>query len=401
VTAALGGVRVVEFTTALAGPLACRYLAEAGAEVIKVESGGRGLDSFRIFSTDGNLDGSARFLESNLGVMSILLNLRSDEGLELAKELIRECDVLVDNFRPDVMERLGLGVEVVREVNPRMVIVKLPGFGSTGPRATQGSWGPNLLAHTGMTHLWNLPDHDEPIGTQSVYPDYVAAAFAPAVICAALVQRERTGRGTYVDLAQAELMGYMLGASALEWFVTGIDPEPLGNRSRDVSPHGCYPCLGDDRWCVVAVETDEQWARLARLMGQPELAGDSRFDTVVGRLTNRAEVDELVSGFTSKMGPFEVMSALQGAGIAAGVVQTAEDLWSDPQLEWRSAVAEVTHPVLGAVAMPVIPIQISEGGIVAPRSAPLLGEHAAQVLGELLGHSADQLDELRERGVLS
>jgi benzylsuccinate CoA-transferase BbsF subunit len=394
-TLAIEGVRVVEFTTALAGPLAGRYLAEAGAEVIKVESEHGGLDSFRVFSDDGNVDGSARYLENNLGVKSVRLNLRNETGLRLATELLAVSDVLIDNFRPDVLERLGLGVETVRAANPGLIVLKMPGFGSTGPRFRQGSWGPNLLAHGGMTHLWNHPGLPEPVGSQSVYPDYVAGALAPALVAAALLRRLRTGKGAYIDLAQVELMAYLLGVSALELALTGEDPQPIGNRSLDAAPQGCYPCLGDDRWCVISVETEEQWIRLSRVMGRPELASNPRYATRAARLEHQDELDQIVGSFTVNWDPGALTRMLQEAGVPCGAVQDARDLWSDPQLRHRGLIAEVDHPLLGAVSVPRLPISISDGGIGPPTPSPLLGAHEEEVICELLGYSEGELEEFR------
>ena len=302
-TLALHGVRVIEFTTALAGPLAGRYLAEAGAEVIKVESRHGGLDSFRAFSEGESVDGSDRYLENNLGVKSLQLNLRSETGQRLGLELVARADVLLDNFRPDVLERLGLGVEASRAVNPGLIVVKLPGFGTTGPRAKQGSWGPNLLAHGGMTYLWNHPDLVEPVGTQSVFPDYVAGAITPALIAGALIRRRRTGEGAFIDLAQVELMAYLLGTSALELSVTGQEPLPQGNRSSDFAPQGCYPCAGEDRWCVISVQNDDQWQSLCQAIGQPDLAADARYGSVAGRAAHHDTLDQILSDFTRDRPP--------------------------------------------------------------------------------------------------
>src|SRR5581483_3117044 len=255
----LSGVRVVSFTTSVAGPNAARILAQCGAEVLKIESKHGGLDNFRFFGAGDDLNRAPRFIESNLNVLSVQINLKHETGLRLARELIARSDVVLDKFRPEVMPRLGLGPDDLRGLKPELIVVRMPGLGLWGPKYWYGTWGSTLTAFSGMTWLWNHPGQERPIGAQGVYPDYVCAAMVPACVIAALLRRRATGEGATLELAQVEATAYMLGASFLDAAINGRDPEPAGNDRADAAPHGAYPCRGNDRWCAIAVETDEQW----------------------------------------------------------------------------------------------------------------------------------------------
>lgn len=396
----LGGVRALAFTTGVAGPNTARILAQCGAEVIKVESMEGGLDSFRYFAPSGNLDASPRFIEANLNVMSAQLNLKHPDGVRLALELVGKSDVVLDNFRPDVLPRLGLGPEALRRANPSIVVVKMPGLGSTGPKSRYGTWGSTLTAFSGMTSLWNHPAQPRPVGSQGVYPDYLSASFVPAVVVAALLYRKRTGRGVYLDIAQMEVTAYALGVSFLEALFTGRDPEPIGNDWPWAAPHNCYPCRGEDRWCVISVQTDEQWSALCEAIGHPELAEDPRYATLMARRRCLDEIDQLVAGWTRGRSAETIMSDLQGRGIPCGVVQTGHDLCRDPHLLARGFISAIEHPVLGHMRMAALPLHLSRSSLKTPRPPARLGEQNEYVFCEILGYSHDQLRSWQNAGIV-
>jgi crotonobetainyl-CoA:carnitine CoA-transferase CaiB-like acyl-CoA transferase len=398
--APLGGIRVLSLTTGIAGPHAVRALAQCGAEVIKLESRRGGLDSFRLFSPDGDLNTSYRYVEANLSVLSAQLNLKDPEGVRLFRELAARSDVVLDNFGADVLTRLGLGPDELRAAKPDLIVVKMPGLGCTGPKERWRSWGSTLNAFTGMTYLWNHPGQERPIGYQGVYPDYVAAALVPALVFAALLHRQRTGRGVFLDLAQAESAAYMLGVSYLEAAVNGHDPRPVGNDWPYAAPHNVYPCAGDDRWCVIAVETDEQWRRLCEQLGRPALAHDPRYATLAARRERLAEIDALVAAWTRQRDPHAAMRALQAAGIPCGAVQSGEDLYHDPQYAARGSVVAVEHPTRGRMPLADVPLRFAAGRLDPPRRAPLLGEHNTHVYCDILGYSPEQLAAWQQSGVV-
>ena len=397
---ALSGIRVVSFTTSVAGPNAARLLAQCGAEVLKIESTHGGLDGFRFFDAHGNPNNAPRFIESNLNVLSVQINLKHPIGIQLTKELIAKSDVVLDNFRPEVMPRLGLGPDDLRALKPELIVVRMPGLGLSGPKYWYGTWGSMLTAFSGMTSLWNHPGQPRPIGAQGVYPDYVSAVLVPAAVIAALLRRRATGQGAVLELAQVEATAYVLGVSLLEAAVNGHEPAPIGNDWPYAAPHNCYPCRGEDRWCVVAVETDEQWRALAGILERPELADDPRFATLVARRQYLAELDEIVAAWTGTREAHSVMHQLQKASVPCGVVQSGEDLFHDPHLHERGFIGGVEHPTLGHIPLPAPPLHVSGGGIDEMRGADVLGGHTAYAICDLLGYSREQLASWQQEGIL-
>lgn len=397
----LRGIRILTFTTGIAGPNAGRILASLGADVIKVESRKGGIDAFRYFGTSEDINSSPRFAEANFGVRSLSVDLKSAEGLALVKDLVRRCDVVLENYRPDVLERLGLGFEELRRIRPDIIQVKMPGLGSTGPLKDYGTWGALLNSYTGLTHLWNHPDADVPVGNQGVFPDYLTAVLAPTVVVAALVRRDTTGEGALIDLAQSEATAFCaLPISMLEVAVNGRDPEPVGNVGnvgRDSAVQGVYPCAGDDAWCAVRIEDDDEWDAFVRLTGA---RGDPNLRASAGRARERARVDGLISEWTSARPARDAMFALQAVGIAAGQVASGLDLLDDPQLARRSFVRKVEQPGVGAMTVPGLPLVVDPPVLVEPGPAPALGADNEAIVRGLLGRSEDQYRALIDREVL-
>jgi crotonobetainyl-CoA:carnitine CoA-transferase CaiB-like acyl-CoA transferase len=394
----LSGLRVVTLGTGIAGPLAGRMLASYGAEVFKVESRAGGIDAFRTYGDD--LDASPRFIEMNLNTRSVTLNLKTSLGVKLFKELVGHCDVVMENFRPGVLQGLGLSPRDLLTVKQDLIIVRMPGLGSVGRQASYGTWGPTLAAYCGLTYLWNHARQDRPVGSQGVYPDYVTAVMAPIVVMAALLARKRTGEGTVVELTQVDLAAYMLGTTLLDVLVNDRDPAPTGNASLHAVPHNCYPCAGEDRWCVIAVENENQWRALCSVIGQPELVGDERFCRTLQRWHNRSDLDALLSDWTAQHDASEVMRRLQAAGVPAGVVASGMDLYTDEHLEARGFIQSVRHPVLGEVPLAGLPLQFDTASHETFRSPPPLGADNSYVLIELLGHTRADLERWEREEVV-
>jgi benzylsuccinate CoA-transferase BbsF subunit len=392
----LEGVRVVSLSTGIAGPNAARMLANYGAEVFKVESKAGGLDAFRSYGDSP--EASPRFIEVNLNTRSITLNLKHPEGVSLLKELVAHCDVVMDNFRPGVMERLGLGPDELQELRPDLIVVRMPGLGSSGPLSGYGTWGPTLTAYSGLTYLWNHPGQERPIGSQGVYPDYLTGVMVPVVVAAALLQRRRTGKGTVIDVAQVDLAAYMLGSIFLDVLVNGREAQPVGNDSALMAPHGCYPCKGPDHYVAIAVRDDEEWGALRGVVGG-ELA-DERYRTFVGRQRHRRELNAAIALWTAEREAFAVMEQLQAASVPAGVVQSGADLATDEHLRARGFLDTVSHPILGEITLAGLPIHFSEGGAEPYRSPPPLGSDNEYVVTELLGHSKEELARLEEAQIV-
>jgi len=397
----LEGVRVIALTNGYAGPYAGRLLAQFGAEVIKIESMKGGLDSFRHFGQSPNIDAAPRFIECNLGIRSLTVNLKHPVGVRLLKELAGRSDAVLVNYRPRVLGRLGLGDEELRKANPKIIILKLPGLGETGPKSWYGTWGFNLNAFCGMTYLWNHPGQPRPIGSQGVYPDHVGFILAPTVLVAALLHRRRTGRGVSIDMAQVESVAYTLGASYLEASVNGRDPQPRGNQDLTAAPQGCYRCEGEDRWCVVSVKTDEQWRKLCRIMGRNDLMSDSRFTDFPARCLNGKELDGIIEGWTGSRSAEEVMKQLQAEGIAAGVVQNGVDLVKDPQLRHRNYYEKFSDSPIGPFEVPRSALEF-RGMRDDPLALPSpLGKDTDSILHELLGYDDATITQWRDEDILT
>jgi benzylsuccinate CoA-transferase BbsF subunit len=397
----LKGVRILAFTTGYAGPYAGRLLANYGAEVIKIESRKGGLDTFRHYGQHKDIDEAPRFIECNLGVRSLAINLKHPTGARLIRELAGKSDAILQNFRPRVLDKLGLGDDELRKANLKLVIVKLPGFGTEGPKSSYGTWGFNLNAFSGITYLWNHPEQDRPIGSQGVYPDHLGFVLGPTMMIAALLNSRRTGKGVTIDLAQIEGTAAVLGTTYLETSVNGDDPKPKGNHYALAAPHGVYRCQGDDRWCVISVRDDAEWRSFCRVIGRAELVSDGRFTTLQSRLNNRADLDAIVKEWTEARPAEEVMTKCQAAGVPASVVQTGADLLKDPQLRHRNYFSPFSESLIG-------PFEIPRSGFVFkgvpedPLKLPArFGSDNEQVLGELLGYDKASIEQWRKEEVLT
>ncbi len=397
----LKGVRILAFTTGYAGPYAGRLLASYGAEVIKIESRKGGLDTFRHYGQHKDIDAAPRFIECNLGVRSLAINLKHPTGARLIRELAGKSDAILQNFRPRVLDKLGLGDDELRKANPKLVIVKLPGFGTEGPKSSYGTWGFNLTAFSGITYLWNHPEQDRPIGSQGVYPDHIGFVMGPTLMVAALLNSRRTGKGVTIDVAQIEATAATLGTTYLETTVNGADPQPKGNHYAVGAPHGCYRCQGEDRWCAISVRNDSEWRAFCRVIGRAELVSDARFSGLQLRLNNRAALDAIVQEWTGARAAEEVMTRCQAAGVPAGVVQTGADLLKDPQLRQRNYFSPFSESLIG-------PFEIPRSGFIVrgmaeePLALPSrLGADNDSILGGLLGYDGATIDQWRQEDVLT
>ena len=397
----LNGVRILTFTTGYAGPYAGRLLATYGAEVIKIESRKGGLDTFRHYGQHKDIDAAPRFIECNLGVRSLSVNLKHPTGQRLIRELAGKSQAVLQNFRPKVLDKLGLSDDELRQANPKLVILKLPGFGSEGPKSSYGTWGFNLTAFSGMTYLWNHPDQDRPIGSQGVYPDHLGFIMAPTLMVAALLSSRRSGKGVTIDLAQIEGTAYTLGTTYLQTSVNGDDPKPRGNHYGVAAPHGCYRCQGDDRWCVISVRSEAEWQSFCDVINRPQLLDDSRFADRQGRLKHALQLDKIIEGWTQSRTAENVMASLQAAGVPAGVVQTGADLLTDVQLRHRNYFAAFPDSLIG-------PFEIPRSGILfkGMKEEPLrlpnrFGADTDQILGEILGYDRASIEQWRGEDVLT
>lgn len=396
----LAGLRVIDFSWVGAGSFTTRLLAEHGADVVKVESSTH-LDSLRIGPPfAGGVPGvnrSGYFAERNANKRSVTIDLKNPRGVEIVKLLLADADIVANNFRPGVMDSLGLGYDSVRTLNPGVIYLSMSMQGASGPESGYAGYGITIAAMSGMTHLSAQPGC-YPVGTGTHYPDHVPnpshAAFA---LLAAVRHQRRTGLGQYIEMAQTEPTISCIGPAVMEWTATGTEPVPLGNRHPNWCPHGVFPTLGDDRWIAFAARTEHEWEQLADELGLDALRGLS----LPERHARVDEVEQAVRQATSALDGHALMLSLQAARVPAGIVTTAKDIVDDdPQLAARDHWRYLDHAEMGRSVYGRAPFRLSAtpGDLDTP--APLLGEHTAAVLHELLGLDAETIAELVNDDVL-
>jgi crotonobetainyl-CoA:carnitine CoA-transferase CaiB-like acyl-CoA transferase len=392
-SAPLAGVRVLDFTWVVAGPVATRILADLGADVIKVER----RNSIDFGDRRGGLSGTLM-----RGKRSVVLNLADARGVALARQLALASDVVIDNFSARVMPNLGLDDVTLRAERPELICVRMTGYGLTGPDRDKVSYGPTLQALTGYTILMAEPGRP-PAGFGYSYSDLAAGNLGALAVLAALWQRRRTGSGTSIDLAQQEAVASLLGAVLLERAVAGGISTPVGNASQEApgAPHGVYPCAGDDRWIAITAFDDDDWRRFVGAIGDPEWSRDPRYSSRAGRCAHAAELDRDVAMWTRTREAEAAMERLQAAGVAAGRVANAADLCArDPQLAARGHFVDVATPEGRTVRLDGPPFLLSETPAAVRGPGPLLGEHSDSVLAEVLGLGPDELAALHADGVV-
>ena len=409
---ALHGVRVIDLTRVWAGPHATRMLADMGAEVIHVTSrklvgplvvSGETARILGVYPDDEpgeqhwNRNSQTNDLARNK--YDITLELDIPEGLSLLCRLVAKSDLVVENYSPRVMPRFGLDYPSLKELNPGIILCSMPGYGSQGPYRGFISYGTNVDPASGLASLMGYPG-EGPHMSGNAYPDPVAGLFAVGAILTALYHQRATGEGQYIDLSQAEATTALLGEVSLGTGLNGLVPAPMGNRHPRQAPHGCYPCRGDDAWVAIAVCDEAEWRAFTHILGQPAWCDEPGFATLSGRLERHDELDRHISDWTSQRDAYDVMHALQGVGVPAGVVVNAEQLVNDPHLRARDFFWDIEHPEADTRRYAGQPVRMSATPARLHRPAPCLGQHNDQVLRELLGLTTDELDVLRQKGVI-
>jgi len=382
------GLRVLDLGVIVVGAETGRLFADLGADVVKIEN------SDFPDGTRQSYDGSAMtpgFAWGQRNKRSVGLNLRHPEGAALFRRLAAEADVVLSNFKPGTMESLGFGHQELLALNPRLVIAESSAFGPTGPWSRRMGYGPLVRATSGLTGLWRYPaDEDGFSDAVTIYPDHVAARVEATAVLAALLARRRTGRGGYVAVSQSEVfldhLAPLFASAIAEPGTVG----PVGNDLPGDAPRGLFPCAGDDEWCVVEIRGDEDWARLAGVLGGA--AADPRYAGTADRLRLRSEVDALVRDWTSRHAPRAAMTLLQEAGVPAGMMHRVADLLDDPHLHSREFFRTMRHPLIRAdLPTENAPARFSTLADPPLRPAPLAGQHTAEVLHEWLGLSAAEI----------
>jgi crotonobetainyl-CoA:carnitine CoA-transferase CaiB-like acyl-CoA transferase len=393
---ALAGLRVLDLATFIAGPFCASLLAELGADVIKVEQPGAG-DSMRELGE--KVHGRALFwaLEGR-GKRSITCDLRAPRGQELALELIRHRDVVVENFRPGTLERWNLGYERMKAINPGVILLRVSAYGQTGPYASRPGFGRIAQAFGGLTYLAGDPDRPPVLPGSATLADYAAGLFGAVAVLAAKQHRDRTGQGQVIDVSLYESIFRLTDVLALEYDALGLVRERRGSRAH-AAPHNHYP-TADGKWIAIACTNDRMFRRLAGAMGEDGWAGDPEFDTMEKRASRRDAVDERVSAWTGRHTLAQLRDRLDAAEVPNGPIYSIADIFEDPQYAARGTLTEVHDPVLGPTRMPAPVFRLSETPARVQRPAPEVGEHNAEVYGELLGLDEATLARLRDEGVI-
>lgn len=419
----LQGVRIFDFSWFLASAGGTRFLNALGAESIKVEwkenpdtrlaamapVGGRAARKKATGPLPGvaDPDMGGQFNNKNAGKRGMSLNIRHPKGLAIAKELIRQCDIVAEGFSPGVLQRLGLGYDVLKSIRPDIIYVQQSGMGAIGRYGRFRTVGPVAASFAGSTEMSGLPDPAMPAGWGYSYLDWIGAyGFALATL-GALYHRERTGEGQWIDSSQCESGIFQTATSVLDWSANGRLWSRYGNRSpyKRAAPHGAYRCEGRDAWIAIACFDDAQWRAFVDAAQLPALAADPRFATLADRLAHQDELDALVGAWTANQEPYACMTRLQRAGVPAGVCQTAADRCdTDPQLAELGWLTEVTGTRIGRWPVIEFPVKLAatpaySGGVI-DRGAPCYGEDNEHILSQWLGYSASDIDALREEGVI-
>ena len=408
---ALAGLRVCDFTGVLAGAGATRTLAAFGAQVIRIEDPVRQgrwdiLRGSRPFKDERRgVDFGGSFNHHNVEKLGITLNLRTERGRDLLRELVAISDVVTENFAAGVMARLGFSYDELARIRPDVIYVSNCGFGHTGPYSPYKTWGPVVQAMCGLTFVAGLRDLP-PAGWGYAYMDHHGANFMALAVLAALVHRSRTGEGQWVDMACTEAGATLCGPEVLDSTVNGRPLRrpgaPDSNRSRSpaMAPHGVYPAAGDDRWVAIACRDDRDWAALAAVIGEP-WTHDPRFATIAGRLAGEDALDAHVARWTSPRDAFTTAEAVRARDVPAAAVARSEDrIDRDVATRDWGLFPTVTHSAMGEVRVDGLPVHLSRTDWVVARGAPCLGEHNDFVYGELLGLDADARAALHGDGVI-
>ena len=424
----LEGVRIVELSIAWAGPLVGRFCADLGADVVRVEHrGSRGTSltpgGERLRAPEGwrwgelpapafrggifpdadpgerpwNRNGPFNKFQRNK--RSLCLDLKDEAGREVFRRLLAEADVLLDNYRPRALDRLGFNFEAVTAINPRIVRLSMSGYGSTGPYRDRGSWGPILEAHSGFASTTGY-EGGGPMKQGAAFPDGIGGLTGTFALLDALRERDRTGEPVYVNLSQLESYLSIGGEMLIAASAAGEPPPRRGNRSPAFAPQGVYPCRGDDAWVAITVQSDSAWEVLAALVADPALA-DPALRTAAERHRRHDAIDAEIAAWTRSRDAHDVANLLQEAGIVAGPVLSNLEMVADAHLRARNMIVPIDHPDAGRREFPGFPIRLSETPVERFAGAPTLGQHNQAVLCDLLGYSGEEYAALLAAGVIA
>lgn len=391
----LKGIRVLDLTRILAGPYAAMILRDLGAEVIKIEQPivgdeARGIGPFKN-------DFSLYFMSINRGKKSLTLNLKSQPGKDIFVELVKKSDVLLENFRPGAMKKLGLDYETLKTHHPPLLYAACSGFGQTGPYAGRGAYDMIIQGMGGMISITGEPNRP-PVRVGTSISDITAALFTAIGILSALRHRDKTGEGQFIDVGMLDCQVAILENAMVRYLSTGEVPQPLGRRHPTITPFEAFESA--DGYVVIAMGNNVLWKKFCEHVNQPELIDDKRFCTNAMRTEHHEELFPILAEIMRQRSTEQWVTALEEIGVPCGPVNTVDKVASDPQVLAREMIVEVEHQLTGAVGIPGVPIKLSEtpGSVDAP--APNLGEHTREILTDLLRMAPDEVDRLKRQGVV-
>ena len=399
----LEGIRVLDISRALAGPFCTMMLGDLGADVIKVERPGRGDESrswgppFVGLPNESYPGESTYYLAANRSKRSLTVNLKSSEGQEIIKRLAAVSDVLVENFLTGSLDKMGLGYEQLHELNPRLVYCSISGYGRSGPYAGKGGYDFIIQAEGGIMGITG-PVEGPPFRVGVSIIDLTTGMFASTAILAALRARDVSGEGQLLDLSLLDSSAAILANVASNYLIGGVEPQRMGNAHFNIAPYEVFRAR--DRWLTLGSLNQRQWENLCTVVDRQEIIDNPLFASNQDRVENRASLAEILNGAFAAREAREWIEELQQVGIPSGVINTIADVFNHPQAQERELKIELEHPTAGVLSFPGYPYKFSETPAQARRPPPLLGEHTAEVLSELLEYSPEEVQELHERGVI-
>ncbi|MDP3076577.1 CaiB/BaiF CoA-transferase family protein [Bradyrhizobium sp.] len=400
----LDGVRVIDFSMGWAGPICTRTLADLGADVIKIEAiqypdWWRGVDRRPAYVLERMYEKSVRYCIMNRNKRGITLDLTRPQGLQLAKRLLADADLVVDNYSVEVLPKLGLGYEVLHQLNPKLVMMSMSAFGTGSIHRDCRAYGSTLEQGSGLPSVVG-DANGPPVMSHIAFGDAVGGLNGCAAVLTALIHARLTGKGQFIDLAQIECMMPFAAPWITAHSIDGRVPAKYGNRHPDFVPHGCFPCAGSDNWIVVAISSDAMWPKLCKLLGRSDWVADEALKSATARRRIENEIEAAIAAWASARTPDDAMNALQSAGVASGVARLPIELLADPQLHARGFIQEIDRAFIGRHPQPSMPFRETDRPFEIRSAPPTLGEHNHEILAGMLGLSAAEIDQLARDGII-
>ncbi len=390
----LDGVKVIELSAALTGPFCVQLLADFGASVIKIEPPGEG-DMLRAFGPPYLKGESPYFLLTNRNKRGMTLDIRKEKGLEVLRRLVRDADVLVENYRPNVKHKLKIDYDTLRKINSRLIYCSISGFGQTGPYADKPGFDPIAQGMSGLASITGWK-HTGPVRVGVAIGDSLGGIFAMYGILLALIERQRSGEGQRVETSILEGLVSVLGVQAAKYFATGERPEPQGNDHPMMSPYGAFKTK--EGYINIAAGNQAMWERLAKALGLDSLLGDDRFRTVPDRVKNRDALTQILEKKLTEKTVKEWGEILDAAGVANGPILHIDEVFKDPQVLHQEMLLEMNHPSIGPIKTLGFPTKLSRTPAQLRQPPPLLGQHTEDVLREL-GYGAEEIEKMKKEGI--